>query len=442
MNRWIVLLSFVSSVAFPARDVDAKPARPNVVLILADDLGREALGCYGGESYKTPKLDGLARGGMRFEHGYVMPVCHPTRLTLLTGRYPSRFVDAKWGAFPKASEGETLAWSLKKAGYRTAVAGKWQLTLLGKDLEQPHRLGFDEYSVFGWHEGPRYYNPWIWQNGKKRNDVLDKYGPDVYCDFLLDFIDRGRSVEEGQESGKPFFTFFSMALAHDVTDDIGKPVPFAPGKDRYDDYREMVESLDRIVGRFVAGLEERGLRKSTLVIFVADNGSPSRFYSGVENGKLVKSKIESRWKGRLVPGGKGSLSDLGIRVPMIASWPGTISAGSVSEELVDVSDFLPTFVELGGAKAPAGVSLDGYSFREVLRGGKSTRSWIFAERKKSFCIRSRDWKLYGDGRLFDMKSDPDERGAIRAKNDTPESKLARTKLESAFKQLPIGSTRP
>ena len=129
---------------------------PNIVLILADDVGVEPLGCYGGESYDTPRLDALARDGTRFNHCYSMYACHPTRVCLLTGRYPFRFDDAPWGGFPRSAQSETLAHVLKQAGYATAIAGKWQLALMKNDLEHPARLGFDQWCLFGWHEGPRY----------------------------------------------------------------------------------------------------------------------------------------------------------------------------------------------------------------------------------------------------------------------------------------------
>ena len=120
---------------------DEKPsAQPNILFILADDVGQEVLECYGGESYPTPHLNELARTGMKFTHAFSMPVCHPTRICFLTGRYPRTLDNPAWGAFPRALETQTVAHTMKRLGYATAVAGKWQLTLLGKDLQQPHRL--------------------------------------------------------------------------------------------------------------------------------------------------------------------------------------------------------------------------------------------------------------------------------------------------------------
>ena len=138
----------------PALAVAPADRQPNIVLVLVDDVGREALGCYGGTSYKTPSIHRLAAGGVRLTHAYAMPVCHPTRICLLTGQYPFRLGNPLWGSFPPQAERRTLAQVLKNAGYATAVVGKWQLALLKDDLDQLCRMGFDEYCLFGWHEGP------------------------------------------------------------------------------------------------------------------------------------------------------------------------------------------------------------------------------------------------------------------------------------------------
>lgn len=366
--------------------------RPNLLFILADDVGIEALGCYGGESYRTPTLDHLAEQGLRFDYACAMPVCHPTRVCLLTGQYPFRLGNPDWGTFPKEAEQRTVAQLIKAAGYATAIAGKWQLTMLGQEPDHPHRLGFDEYCLFGWHEGPRYYEPYIRQNGKLRADVRERYGPDVYCDFLIDFMRK--------HSDQPFFAFYSMALCHAVTNDLDQPVPLGP-EGRYQTFAEMVQSMDEHVGRMLQALDESGLRDNTLVIFVADNGSPAKNYVGVRDGQLVTEEVVSRYRGRSIPGGKSQLNEAGTRVPLLVRWPGQIETGQVAEDLVDMSDFLPTLVEIAGAELPAGISLDGKSFADRLTGADHQgREWVFAQHKGRAFVKNQRWKCYDDGTLY------------------------------------------
>ena len=398
---------------------------PNILLIFADDVGREVLGCYGGTSYETLNIDALARGGMRFTHGYAMPVCHPSRVCLMTGRYPFRVDNPGWGTFPKAEEGKTIAQVLKRAGYATAVAGKWQLTLLKEDPEHPARLGFDESCLFGWHEGARYYAPLLWQNGRIREDVDSRYGPDVYCDFLIDFMDRHQE--------RPFFAYYPMALCHNVTDDLDEPVPFAPGKHRYDSYAEMVGTMDQCVGRLMEALEARGLRENTLVLFVTDNGTPAKSTVGVKDGRLVRRFFASKLGSLTVPGGKGKMTDWGTRVPWIANWPGAIDAGRVVDDMVDLTDLLPTLAEVAKTESPANVPLDGVSFADVLSGdGPGKRDWVYSERKERRSVRDKRYRLYGDGQFFDAEADPFERSPLDVSALDPAAARAHTVLSEAL----------
>ncbi len=399
---------------------------PNILLILADDVGREVLGSYGGTSYETPHLDSLATTGMRFDHSYSMPVCHPSRISLLTGLYPFQAGNPEWGTFPRTSETQTVAHSLRDAGYATAISGKWQLTLLKDDLDHPHRLGFKEYCLFGWHEGPRYYQPLIYQNGERRGDVADRYGPEVYTEFLIDFIGRNRD--------RRFFAFYSMALCHDVTDDLEAPVPFGP-RGRYDSYAEMVAAMDEQIGRLVTAVNELGLREKTLILFTTDNGTAKRSIITAEDGKLIREDVVSRLGEVLVPGGKTELTDGGTRVPTIANWKGTVEEGTLLRDLVDFSDFFPTLAELGGAELPSEISLPGKSFAPGLRGEQRVgRKWVFSEHKGQSWVRSHDWKLYRDGRLFHMASDKQEQRPIEAGVPAGAS-AARQSLESVLQNL-------
>jgi len=412
-----------------------KPTQPNILFILADDVGLEALGCYGGQSYKTPNLDRLADAGMRFDHAYAMPVCHPTRVCLLTGRYPFQAENPRWGSFPKKLEPLTLAHVLKNSGYATAVAGKWQLTLLKKDPQHPERLGFDEWSLFGWHEGPRYYDPLIWQNGKIRKDVSDRYGPDVYTEFLIDFMKRHRD--------RPFFALYSMALCHDVTDDLKQPVPYAPGKDHYDTYQTMVEAMDRCVGRLVEALDRLRLSENTIVIFTGDNGTPKAYIHRAEGRKYIRKPIHSRLRGQMVPGGKGSLTDGGTRVPLLVRWKGQVKPGQDVDHLVDMSDYLPTFADLARAELPAALKPSGHSFAPLLRGQDyEPRKFAFAEHRGRHWVRNQRYKLYGDGKFYDIERDPRERRPLPAGQLSAEAQAARRQLATALRQLGLNAGKP
>jgi arylsulfatase A len=394
-------LVILTAVATTAAGTD----RPNIVLILADDVGREVLSCYGGQSYQTPNIDLLAKGGMRFENAYVMAMCHPTRMCIMTGQYPFRLGEPRWGTFPKSFEEDTLGNVLKRAGYKTGIAGKWQLTLLKDDLKQPNRMGFDEYCLDAWHEGPWYYQPRIWQDGKLREDIHDRYGPDVTCEYLIDFMRRHQK--------EPFFAYYTMELCHDETNDLDKPAPFGP-LGRYENYAEMVTQMDRRVARVMAALDSLKLRDRTLVIFLADNGTPPQTLIGAKDGRYVFEDFTSKLEGREIRGGKGKLTDWGTRVPLIVNWPGKVAADRTCDALIDGSDILPSLAEFAGAPLPTGFNVDGHSIADALHGGSTTRKWIFAENNGLGCIRDKRCKLYSDGRFFDMVADADETAPIAA----------------------------
>ena len=418
-------LLLAAALLLGAAPCGAKP--PNILFILADDVGSEALECYGGESYPTPALNQLAADGLRFTHAYAMPACHPTRTTLLSGQYPVRMGQPNWGSYPPEAEQHTIAHVLKQAGYATAIAGKWQLTMLGDDPSHPRRLGFDHYCLFGWHEGPRYYQPHIRQDGQLREDVADRYGPDVYCDFLIDFMQAERS--------EPFFAFYSMALCHDVTDDLDEPVPFGPNG-RYQNYPEMVAAMDKRIGRLLAALDDSEHREDTLVLYFTDNGSPEQTIVRAEGKKLIRQPVVSVRNGQPVPGGKTQLTDAGTRVPLIARWPGRVPAGKVTDQLVDVSDFLPTLAEAAGGSLPRGTPLDGQSFAAVLHGSpRSARQWVYAERNDRAFVRDHRWKLYNDGKLFDMEQDPDERRSLDGNSLPADGQAAQRKLQRALDRI-------
>lgn len=388
----------------------AAPARPNVVLFLVDDLGYEALGAYGGVSYETPELDRLAASGVRFTHAYATPLCAPSRLQLMTGRYTHRNY-TEWGVLPKGEI--TFGNVLRDAGYATYVAGKWQLwghTLIWdpdgpccpQQGQTPTDAGFDEYLL--WYlgaKGSRYADPALTGTGAEAETHADAYGPDLLADFVVDAIER--QVAERPE--QPFLVYHSLVLVH---------APFVPTPDSLGwqgdrhandpaHFPDMVAYVDKIVGRILDVLEEQGVRDETLVLLTGDNGTPLGIVSELADGTRV-------------PGEKSRPTDGGTRVPLLASWPGTIRAGRVSDALVDFTDFLPSLAEVAGAAVPDDRIVDGKSFVPVLTGaGQGVREWVFTDFRPRFpgipevtYIRDRRFKLYGDGRFFDIETDVGE----------------------------------
>jgi arylsulfatase A len=355
---------------------------------------------HGGRPRRSVRLDALARSGLRFERCFSMPQCHPTRVALLTGRYPFR-ANVRWGRLPETEV--TFAHVLAAAGYATAVSGKWQLAKLRKDPNHPARAGFQTSCCWGWHEGARYWDPLIWQDGVRRDDLRERYGPDVHTDFLIDFMARHRDG--------PFLAYYPMTLPH--LSSAG--ADGAPGA-KLTSYPELVAEMDLQVARTLDALERLGLAADTLVLFAADNGTPRG--------------ITSELAGRGIPGGKSSLTDAGTHVPLLANGPGVVRGG-ICSDLVDVSDFLPTLATLAHTDLPAGITLDGRSFAPQLGGEPGRpREWVYSGHRGRSFLRDERWKLTNSGALYDLTRDPDETAAIAPGADTPESAAARARLES------------
>jgi arylsulfatase A len=396
--RFLILLAAVLSPAVLGMAAE----RPNILLMMADDLGYECLGAYGGRSYRTPHLDALAEGGLCFDNCFSTPKCSPSRVTILTGRYTVR-TTMRWGHIP-ANE-ITFGHVLQQAGYATALAGKWQLGRIVDDPDRVQRFGFQQSAVWAWHEGPRYWQPMIYRNDKRMTGIKDRYGPDVYTDFLIEFMEQNRD--------RPFLAYYPMCLTHYPKGN--EPPP----QDRpHLTFAEMVASMDAMVGKLVAALDRLELREGTLILFTADNGSPTSEVSLLGD--------------RQVKGGKAKLTDNGTRVPLVANWPGTVPGGKTNDDLIDFTDFLPTLAALAGAELPADVVIDGHSFAPQLCGEEGTpREWVFTEWSGKAWVRDKHWKLYRGGQLYDMQSDSEETHPL-PENQAPD---VRQRLGKVMKRL-------
>jgi len=394
--------------------------RPNIVVIMADDLGYECIGANGGTSYRTPVLDAMAQRGVRFEHAYAQPLCTPTRAQMMTGIYNVRNY-VRFGLLdPKQT---TFANLLKKAGYATCIVGKWQLE---GGFGGPAHFGFDEYCLWQLTRRPeRYANPGLEVNGKTVDYRSGEYGPDIVCDYGCDFIRRHKD--------EPFFLYYPMILTHapyvptpDSSDwnPNGKGGKGRKGGTKY--FADMVTYMDKLVGKILDTLQAAGVAENTLVFFTGDNGT----------GRGIVSKMA----GRNVPGEKGSTTDGGTHVPLIVQWPARARAGAVCGDLVDFTDFLPTVCEAAGVTVPEELAIDGRSFLPQIIGEKGhPRQWIYCWYSRSgksaqakIFARNQRYKLYADGKFYDVPNDPFEKKPLADDALDAEAKRVRAMLQGVL----------
>jgi len=421
-------LSTLSALAILGLLISCKPAsnlrnieqQPNVIVIMADDLGYETIGANGSSSYQTPAIDRLASNGMRFEHCYAQPLCTPTRVQLMTGIYNVR----NYVRFGLLEESQTTFGHLfQKAGYATCIVGKWQL---GKDPSSPQHAGFDKHCL--WQVGggridstgrdTRFSKPVLEVDGKLITYGEEDYGPDVVSQYGIDFM------EESHEKGLPFFLYYPMILTHCPF----SPTPGSPEWNSGDTstmtykgeahfFTDMVAQMDQIVGEISDKLEELGIQNNTILIFTGDNGTDV--------------PVVSMMNGREIAGAKGKSTDAGTRVPLIVHWPDAITSNSINSDLIDFSDFLPTICEAANIDLDS-LDLDGHSFLPQLQGEKGTpREWIYSwysrngevDKARVFA-RNHRYKLYDSGEFYEVPVDYEEQHPL----DTSE-------LDSSTKQV-------
>ena len=449
-----LLITCVFSISFGELFANQKNAKqPNILFIMLDDLGKEWISCYGAEDIKTPNIDALAAGGMKFNNAYSMPQCTPSRATLLTGKYPWRngYVNhwdvPRWGVgyFDwKQRENTTFARLMKDLGYKTCAAGKWQINDFRIEPQAMKKHGFDDWAMWtGWESGnppsgERYQDPYI-NTPAGSKTYKDKFGPDIYTDHIIQFMKEHKK--------DPMCLYLPMTLPHTpfvVTPDEPK------ASSKLDRHKAMVRYIDKLIGKLVNALEELAIRDNTILIFTTDNGTV-----GSITGTLNGTKVQ---------GGKSKEKESGICAPFIVNCPGLVPAGKVTDALTDFSDLLPTFVELGGGKVPEDLVVDGQSIAPLILGKEkdSKRKWIMAlgfgpakvdqngvKPRDPFTtrvIRDKKYKVWVSKdkkmvRLHDLTEDPwEEINLIESKKE--EHSIARGKFSKILYSLPDKDARP
>ena len=386
----IILILTLSGLAWLT--AAAKDKQPNVILIMADDLGQECIENYGGESYHTPRLSQLAQEGVWFFNAHSQPICTPSRVQIMTGKYNVRNY-IRFATLDRSQD--TFGHAFRNAGYRTAIVGKWQL---GGTSETIYKFGFDEHCLWNIRgaQNERYVSPTLLTNGKTE-DFRGQYGPDLQQAFAKDFINRHQD--------EPFFLYYPVTLPHYPFQPTPDSPDWDPARDPwFNDTRyfgDMVTYLDKLVGELVDFVRDEGLADNTLVIFTSDNGTDHRIIS-LQGGVLVK-------------GAKGKMTVDATHVPFFAIWPGTVPAGLRMEGLIDFSDVYATLIDLAGISIDPKESAekDGISFLPLLKGES------IVTRDHSFCwymertdmtdiktfVQNTHYKLHSDGRFINKIED-------------------------------------
>jgi arylsulfatase A len=399
---------------------------PNVILILADDLGSRDLGCYGAGDLDTPILDTLADRGVRFEQFYVTaPACLPSRASLMTGRHPQHVLEPGVGM---SSSAVTLAELLRSAGYRTAVFGKWHLG--SREEASPLEQGFDRFVgfKFGAIDNYSHYDYWsggaspaFWRESEMRGEA-GAYFPDIVTDEAVQFI--------GTNRDHPFFLYLPYNIPHyplqSPSEIYARYEHLDHGPRRF--YGAFVSAMDERIGRVLQAVGDNGLTRDTIIVFLSDHGHSEEAPAMGGGGRATPYR-----------GGKATLWEGGIRVPCIVAWPGTLPAGQVRHQPSSSIDWLPTIAEWCGVPL-LGLEIDGHSLRAVIETAQAvaTHETLFWTWDGWTAVRDGPWKLVvdgdGSGHLYNLASDPGERRNLLVSQTATAQRLAGLR-EAWFQQL-------
>ncbi len=435
---------------------EGRKRKPNIVYILADDLGYHELGCYGQKKIQTPNIDKLRAEGMKFTDHYAgSPVCAPSRCTLMTGKHTGHAwirnngLVRREGQAPIPAREVTVAEMLKEAGYATACVGKWGLGYPGSEGD-PVNQGFDLFFGFNCQtQAHNYYPRYLWKNRKRvwlegntRGLTGKYYAPDLFCSEALAFIRKNKD--------RPFFLYYATTVPHlplqvpgdSLEEYLGRwPDPpykggrgYLPCRHPRAAYAAMVTRMDRHVGRIVQLIEELGLGEDTVIMFASDNGATYGRIGGSDSYFFESNKP--------FRGFKGSVYEGGIRVPMIARWKGKIRPGTVTRLPSAFWDVMPTIAQIAGVKPPKGI--DGISFLPTLLGKPEEQKrqeylfWDFPGYGGQVAVRMGKWKGIKRNlkknpdaplELYDLEKDPGEKHDLAGKNPAVAKKIARIMVQ-------------
>lgn len=391
---------------------------PNIIFILSDDLAQGDVGCYGQKLIQTPHLDRLAAEGTRFTQAYCgTTVCAPSRTSLMTGLHTGHSpVRANWemtpveGQLPLPASTVTVAQLLKASGYATACVGKWGMGMFDT-TGSPLKKGFDHFFGYNCQRHSHSYFPTYLYRNAERIELPGNDGRGIGKTYAQELIERDAEEWLRAHRAQPFFLFYAITLPHGrhEIDSFGQyaGTDWTPQQKAY---AAQVSRLDADVGRIVSLLKELNIEENTLVMVAGDNGSS--FNERSEVGRRFDQSMGGKLRGF-----KRSMYEGGLRQAALARWPGVVPAGRVCEEPWAFWDFLPTAVELAGAKLPAGHETDGHSLLKMLKGGPAPQRdhfyWELHEAAFIQAVRFGDWKAVRNGQaqpieLYDLKSDAGE----------------------------------
>ena len=405
-------------------------SKPNVILIMADDIGYEALSINGANDIRTPVLDSLAKNGINFKNAYSQPLCTPSRVKIMTGK--PNYENYEYFTYLNPKE-KTFGNLFQDNGYKTLVAGKWQLNGVQfklddyTDLKRPYTFGFDSYMLWWLAErGSRFANPVLVNNEKKIDTSIDDYGPEIVSDYIVDFIN--------EHNNSPFFIYYPMMLVHD---------PFLPTPNSKDwenkqnrlnsnnpeYFPEMVSYMDSTVEKIINALKNNNIDDNTIIIFLGDNGTDRKVFTK-NNNVLVK-------------GSKGLTNKYGTNVPLIISWSKLKKIKNEQTPLVDLIDFYSTFEDLLDVekKTTNGVSLlplllgENFDERKYITTYYNPM-WGSLYKNRAVYIQNKKYKLYKSGSFYNYQLDPEEKYPLSLKNLDESILNLYTEMDSILKKIP------